>query len=460
MIKSLTDSAIGIYGVLVKPNMPKVAVLIAVAIGVLVGLFWGYNVDGTVFYNGDPSTLQQTWQNEWVKLLADRYALPTDRDISASIIDLLGKVDDPEGIVEALRLDPNENENAQRLANLSPLAQAAQPNAANAPRPDDFLTSLRPFLIAPILMVVASIIWVVVYNLLLQPVLVDPIRRRLRGEKVSKEVIEARNTQREQDRILATRKTDFQATTDFGPPLMQRMSTYRLGIGEYDESYEIEDAEGNFLGQTGAVVSELDGVGDPGKAMAIEVWLFDKDDFVRTLTKVYASPYAFNDPAIRAQLQERGDVVMVQPGALITLETNALRLQATIVEVEYGTGALPPNSFFQKMTIELASWRKTGGNTGVPMVAAVYAVPPSYTPAPTFDPVPAYQPPPPQPVYQPPMPSVQPTYQPPIPQQPISYPDPGFSAPPPPPTLPGQMGRAVPPDDDPFGGTGDFSPVG
>ncbi|MFN3928439.1 MAG: hypothetical protein ACK4OK_02255, partial [Thermoflexus sp.] len=52
------------------------------------------------------------------------------------------------------------------------------------------------------------------------------------------------------------------------------------------------------------------------------------------------------------------DLVLASPGAIIELETRDLRLQARVVEMEYGTGALPPNSFFARLTLDLAAWQK------------------------------------------------------------------------------------------------------
>jgi hypothetical protein len=44
---------------------------------------------------------------------------------------------------------------------------------------------------------------------------------------------------------------------------------------------------------------------------------------------------------------------LAQPSQVITLETLTLRIDAMVTETMYGTGALPPNSFFDRMTIEL-----------------------------------------------------------------------------------------------------------
>ncbi|MBK8025650.1 MAG: hypothetical protein IPK19_30730 [Chloroflexi bacterium] len=443
MIKSIRESITGIFGVLIKPNLPRLAVVVALVIGVLVGLFWGYNVHETIFYNGDPRTLEQSWQNEWVKLLADRYAVTTDRDISANIIDLLQRVDDPVGIVDSLLASPAEAENAGKLQALRPLAEAAQPNAAIAPQPEDTWMSLRPFVMAPLVLAIAAVIFVVIYNLLIKPIVVDSLRRSLRGEKTSQEVKEVRKAQQEERRQLETRKTDFAAVSNLGPPLMQRMTTYpSMGGGDFDESYEIEEAE-MFLGQCGAVVS--DAIETPANAaMAIEVWLFDKDDFVRTLTKVFVSDYVYNNPSLRARAQEKGDVVLAQPGAVIILETNTLRVQARIVEMAYAVSAAPPNSTFQRFVLELAAWRKQpGGVPTVPLNAPTPVQSSSPAGAPTF------APPPPPPTFTP----APTTPQTPIPPQPSTLPPMA-----PPSSVPPQ--RTIPPDDDPFGGTGDFAPIG
>lgn len=468
MMKWLQDTYNGLVVVLIKPHLPRLAVIIALVIGVLVGLIWGYNIAPTVYYDGDPASLQQTWQDEWVKLLADRYAAPSNFDISANIVDLLSRVDDPLGIVDRLINSPAEADNVGKLQAIRPLAEAAENSAVTAPQPNDTVASLRPFILAPIILVILATVLIVLYGLLIQPIIIDPIRRSLRGEKTSKEVLEARKLQQEEQRLLQTQKTDFKATTSLGAPLMQRMTTYRDGGGDYDESYEIEEND-MFLGQCGAVVSDAVDLGD-GKAAAVEIWLFDKDDFVRTMTKVFVSPYAASDPTMRAQLQQKGDLVVAQPGAILTLETNSLRLQARIVELEYGVGALPPNSFFQKLSVELAAWHRQGEIVAPSPVAAPQALPvinqtpTQFAPPPTYAPPPQPQSPlPQQPSTLPTSPSstpslspAQPRQAPPIPPSPLPAQQPPMrpaQTPPPPPPR-------VSPDEDPFGGTGDFTPIG
>ncbi len=154
-------------------------------------------------------------------------------------------------------------------------------------------------------------------------------------------------------------KTDF-TTAGVTPPIVQFMTTYLHGDDLYDDSFSIETASGDFLGETGMGISEtLPAPGEAKKVTAFEVWLFDKND-IRTVTKVIMSDYAFNDDAIRAKLAPKGEAVMAKAGDKISLETASLRIQARVVDLAYGSGATPANGFFERITIELAAWKREG----------------------------------------------------------------------------------------------------
>jgi hypothetical protein len=153
-------------------------------------------------------------------------------------------------------------------------------------------------------------------------------------------------------------KTNFEEM-GLAPPITQTMTTYVLGDDLYDESFSIDTGGGEFLGEYGVGVSETIGVGEPKKVAALEVWLFDKND-IKTATKVLMSEHAYNDPNIRARLEPKGDLHVVKNGEQILLETKTLQLLATVVDLEYGSGALPPNSHFERITLELAIWPRAG----------------------------------------------------------------------------------------------------
>ena len=140
-------------------------------------------------------------------------------------------------------------------------------------------------------------------------------------------------------------------------PIAQFMTTYMSGDDLYDDSFSIDSPSGDFLGECGVGISDTIGVGDPKKVTAFEVWLFDKND-IQTITKVIMSPHAFNDPTIRQRLESKGEPIMADSGKHVLLETATLQLEARVVEMSFGSGALPPNSFFDRLTLELALWPK------------------------------------------------------------------------------------------------------
>jgi hypothetical protein len=153
-------------------------------------------------------------------------------------------------------------------------------------------------------------------------------------------------------------KTDFQSL-GLAPPITQTMTTYVLGDDLYDESFSIDTGGGEFLGEYGVGVSETIGVGEPKKVAALEIWLFDKND-IKTATKVLMTEHAYNDPNIRARLEPKGELVVVKPQEQVLLETATLQLLATVVDMEYGAGAMPQRSYFERITLELAIWPRSG----------------------------------------------------------------------------------------------------
>jgi len=140
-------------------------------------------------------------------------------------------------------------------------------------------------------------------------------------------------------------------------PVAQFMTTYAVGDDLYDDSFSIDAPTGEFLGECGVGISETIGVGDPKHVAAFEIWLFDKDD-IQTITKVIMSDHAYKDEKIRTRLESKGEPILAEPGKQILLETATLQLEARVIDMDYGEGAAPDQSFFQRMALELAVWPK------------------------------------------------------------------------------------------------------
>jgi hypothetical protein len=134
-------------------------------------------------------------------------------------------------------------------------------------------------------------------------------------------------------------------------PLSRFVATYRVGEETYDESFSIESPEGDFLGECGMAISQTLAEGAPNRATALEVWLFDKSD-IRTVTQVLMSEWAYADPELRAALSAKGELALAGPGHEAILETERLRVKATMREVSYGSEQ-PPESYFDRFVVDL-----------------------------------------------------------------------------------------------------------
>jgi len=446
----IRDTATGLIPV-IRPYIPQPRTVLVVVLAFLFGLVWAYALFPTVFFNSQPSQLEQSWQNAWIELLA---AVKESGSFSdETIVEWLRAVDNPVGIVDSLAQTTTSQVASDRLAELRPLAVQAEPGTA-APQPN-ILTDILPWILGAIVVAVVAVIVSLLYGFYIQPIVVEPLRKRMSPRSVSDagtlaEIAAIQEAKKLREAMKAEVPVST-SMTDLGPPVSRHISIYTPGR-QYDDSFSIETADEEFLGECGVAISETIGVGTPEKVTAIEVWLFDKEDFVRTITQVFASEHAYNDPAIRSKLEPKGEIVLAQPGAVAVLETNTLRLQARIVDMQYGTGPLPPNSYFEKLTIELATWRKEGAAVGMPapMAAAAPAMP---APA-----APSYAPPPPAPSSSPFGSSPSPFGASPGPR-PLGEPGVAPLKPPPMQSPAPRPGPPPPPDDDPFGGTGDFTPI-
>ena len=134
------------------------------------------------------------------------------------------------------------------------------------------------------------------------------------------------------------------------PPIMQWSGTYTLGQDNYDEFFTVETPNGDFLGESGVGILETIPGTSPKQVVAFDVGLFDKTD-ITTLSRVLMTPRAFNDPSVQAKIEANpmAEAVLAEPGKEFSLETSALRVTATIDDLEFG-GA---NEYFEKLKISL-----------------------------------------------------------------------------------------------------------
>lgn len=323
---------------------PAVLVLLSALIGFLVGLTWAYGVAPVEWTNVPPSWLGATYKEHYLRMAIDSYGANHDVQTAVQRYNWLGP--DAAAILDTIVANPG-NQNPATVAEFSTMLQvvAPLPGPVETETPGESgdgsaLTSA--LLIGGILLVVGGVGYLTIRYLL-------PLFRRSGG---------GAPTPAQQARELSRQAemTDYVAMGE-EPPIAQFMTTYVLGDDLFDDSFSIDTPAGEFMGECGIGISETIGVGEPKKVAAFELWLFDKND-IQTVTKVLMSKHAFNDPATYQRLENKGQPILIETGKQVVLETAALQLVATISDMDYGQGALPEGSFFDRLTLEIAVWPK------------------------------------------------------------------------------------------------------
>jgi hypothetical protein len=317
----------------------RVALVVGVILGLLLGLIIGWGLWPVQWTDATPEVLRADLQDDYMRMAIDSYNRTGDVNTAVRRWDDLGTAAGP----ALLRVQQNPG-------NVDPAAVQQYTNAIQAAKgpiqatPEEQAPSSMSNIViyASILVVLALFALGAFYLFRLLRKNTGPVTAVMQGAEISRQV----------------EKTDFQSL-GLAPPITQTMTTYVLGDDLYDESFSIDTSGGEFLGEYGVGVSETIGVGEPKKVAALEIWLFDKND-IKTATKVLMTEHAYNDPNIRARLEPKGELVVVKPQEQVLLETATLQLLATVVDMDYGTGAMPQRSFFERITLELAVWPRSG----------------------------------------------------------------------------------------------------
>lgn len=322
---------------------PAVSITLGVIVGLVLGLLVGWVFWPVQWTDATPEVLRADLQEDYLRMAIDSFRVNGDQILAVQRYQALGPTADQAFL--NIKAAPGTLDPAAILT-FEQLIQAAggpvgetPPSAEEAPS-SSFGTILISVAGILILAVIVFGAFFLLRNIF-----------RPRSGTVSA-AMHAAEVSRQ------TERTDFQSL-GLAPPITQTMTTYVLGDDLYDESFSIDTQGGDFLGEYGVGISETIGVGDPKKVTALEIWLFDKND-IKTATKVLMSVHAYNDQNLRARLEAKGELVLLEPQAQIILETATLQLLVTASDLEYGVGALPPESYFERVTLELAIWPKEG----------------------------------------------------------------------------------------------------
>ncbi len=337
--------------------VPKLLPVGTLVLGILLGFIWAYGIAPTVYTAAEPVHLGDSWKREFVKQVAWQYDDYSRIDPASAAdnakkqLSYLGNA--PDVVKEVISDTPVNDPLIGPLQAIQPLASANADQLAKT-TPGFLNGNFMPVLciLLPLLLIGGAVIvnTIIPITLLFQRKSSEPATVVAGQDKLRRDAME-------QAKKIAAQAPPPAAAVDRGAPVGQYMSTYIMGDDLYDDSFSIETASGEFLGETGSGISKTIGVGDPKKVTATEVWVFDKND-IKTVTKVLMSEHAYNDEGIRAELAPKGEAVLAKQGGIVLLETQTLTVQARIVDLAYGSGSLPPNSFFERLTVEISAWPK------------------------------------------------------------------------------------------------------
>ncbi len=326
-------------------NKILVTLIGGAVLGLLLGLAIGWWWWPVTLTNATPANLRSDFQSEYLLWVAEEYGENDDLELARRRLGT--EFWEDEALAETLA-QLEQDVSGQEASMVQKLAQDLEAVPEEIPEGEGIPLRTGALICGVALLVIASIGGALL------------LITRMRESKMEAEIKErAPSVSRE---VVPTER-DVDETGQ--PPLAQFVATYSLGDDYFDPSFSIETEKGEFMGECGVGISETIGVGEPDKVTALEAWLFDKND-IRTVTKVLMSEYAFHDEALRDKLAPKGEPVLAEAGKDVILETRVLRLRARIVEVEYGKGNLPSQSYFEQMTIELAAWVKPDADTSSP----------------------------------------------------------------------------------------------
>lgn len=322
---------------------PLVVMIVGIVIGLAMGLVYAYLIDPVQWVDLSPNYLREDLQDDWMRMAIDSYNLRQDWGTALQRIGEMGEAG-PQAL-ERVAADPGDvlSEATIELFRQGMIQKDGDPLGISAPTDgegEEGLNKGSVVLAACGVTMILAIALVVMYFL----------RSRRRGP------VEKTAAMRAQEFSRAAPQTDFEAI-GAESPVAQWMTTYLVGDDLFDDSFSIDSPAGEFKGECGVGIADTIGVGEPKRVSAFEIWLFDKND-IQTVTKVVMSSHAYNDETNHNRLAAKGEPILAQPGAEVVLETQTLQMVVRVVDMAYGGGALPENSFFERVTLELAVWNK------------------------------------------------------------------------------------------------------
>lgn len=318
-------------------NSPPIMAAVGLVAGIILGLLYGWVINPVDYVDGNIEQLREDLKVDYLRMAIDSYALNQDAALAEERYNQLGEN------ASSYLSDIEFNPEGQLISDIDSfravVEMTAFPETLEDTVPEEGRSGSNVLKWALLVTVVLAAVLVARYFL---------VRR-------SSDSITPKAAANLAQEITAKIDPTEYSSEGEAPPMHQFVTTYVLGDNLFDDSFSIESAAGEFLGECGVGISEAIGVGEPKRVTAFEVWLFDQND-IKTVTKVLMSGHAFYDDVIRSELEKKGEPVLAEPGVEFVLNTNNLQVIGRVMDMGYGEGPLPEESFFERLSIELSVW--------------------------------------------------------------------------------------------------------
>ncbi len=312
-------------------------------IGIALGLIYAWEIDALEVINTTPDMLRQDLREDYLRMAVDSFAVNGDNELAVQRYESLGEYAEETLLAVGANpglVDPSALQSFRAVISM-PILPAGEPDEGE-PVEEERASAWR------IILPVGGVI--VLVGVLVSWLLARRAQMIQGDEPYTPQPAPA-------FRGIPEARIDAGETVPIREPLATFRTTYNLGDDSYDDSFSIESATGDFLGECGVGIADVIGVDGPRKISALEVWLFDKND-IQTVTKVVMSQHSFDDAEARARLAAKGDPILVESGGVVELQTASLEVEARMVDFVYGEGVLPPRSFFERVTLELRAYQR------------------------------------------------------------------------------------------------------
>ncbi|MDF1519510.1 MAG: hypothetical protein P1P73_03400 [Brevefilum sp.] len=339
----------------------RISIPVGVILGLILGLVIGWGIWPVQWTDLAPYHLRQDLREDYLRMSI--YTSTTIGDGSIATKAWLELAETAEETLTAVRNDPRYL-NPQQITSFAAIVGAESypitptlevTEITEIEEEQDEGGGPNWLLLGGLCLVLLVVAAAVIYYFILRDRSREGVQREILGTKGRSEG--DFGFEREEQRYVSQANVSPSVPDEQTMPVAQFMTTYMIGDDLYDDSFSIDAPTGEFLGECGVGISETVGVGDPKRVTAFEVWLFDKND-IQTVTKVIMSAHAYDEDKIRMRLESKGEPVLAEPGKQVLLETATLQLEARVIDMEYGEGAAPDYSYFQRLTLELAIWPK------------------------------------------------------------------------------------------------------